>query len=917
VQPLYALLQHLRNARGQPAAAAPTESSGKKITLRRKRRSALPSDSSGRKTVNIEVRGRRTVVNPADAEPDANQAAEDAADQVTELQNDESSEADFVDTSVSASDESPATSEGAADEESDASVATASNDEPVEELDTDHADAASVDANAAAEARIRAEAEAAMAAAAASDASAASADVVDDAPAPAAPAVRSVPSNEQSRMDTARREFAEKQAREAAERQAERQVSSQRRKETEEQQRKEAEQKAAQRAVEEAQRRAAAEAQQAASGNTDAGSGRGRGKGRGKGKAGGGDTRYGRNQLHVSKEKSGRRKGKSRRAAPANFEAKHGFEMPTAPVVRDVEVPETITVAELANRMAVKAAEVIKAMMGMGVMATINQMLDQDTAILVVEEMGHNATSMSADDVEAELAMRISGERTGDETARPPVVTVMGHVDHGKTSLLDYIRNARIASGEAGGITQHIGAYQAETDTGVITFLDTPGHAAFTAMRQRGAQATDIVILVCAADDGVMPQTIEAVKHAKSADVPIVVAVNKIDKEGADPERVKNELAAHEVIPEDWGGDTQFIPVSALNGTGIDTLLEAVNLQAEVLELTAHEEGNATGIVIEATLDKGRGPVATVLVQNGTLNRGDTVLCGQVTGRVRAMFDENGKQIDSAGPSTPVQLLGLSSTPNAGDEMLVAADEKSARELAELREGKQRDQRLAGRRPQKLEDVFSQIKSGETPTVNIVVKADVKGSYEAICDALEDLSTDEVSVRVVGGGVGGITESDATLAATSNAFLVGFNTRADSRARRVIQEHDIELQYYSVIYELIDLIKSVAGGMLPPEIRERIIGTAQVRDVFTSPKFGQIAGCMVVDGVVKRDAPIRVLRDNVVIYEGELESLRRFKDDVKEVNMGTECGIGVKNYTDVKPEDSIEVFERTEVARTL
>ncbi len=923
----YALLQHLRNARGQPAAAAPAESTGKKITLRRKRRSALPSDSSGRKTVNIEVRGRRTVVNPADAESAQEAPAEELIDEPDyEADSVESQQEDF------AAVESPVAEDAEAShsEEPAEIVESAEVEQPIDSAEpADEAPAAtdaapaSVDANAAAEARIRAEAEAAMAAAAASaeaSNSEASSAAPAAAPAPAAPA-RSAPSTEQSRMDIARREFAEKQAREAAERQAERQVSSQRRQETEEQQRKEAEQKAAQRAIEEAQRRAAAEAQQAASGDSNANAGRGRGKGRGKGKAGGGagagDTRYGRNQLHVSKEKSGRRKGKSRRSAPANFEAKHGFEMPTAPVVRDVEVPETITVAELANRMAVKAAEVIKAMMGMGVMATINQMLDQDTAILVVEEMGHNATSMSADDVEAELAMRISGERTGDESPRPPVVTVMGHVDHGKTSLLDYIRNARIASGEAGGITQHIGAYQAETDTGVITFLDTPGHAAFTSMRQRGAQATDIVILVCAADDGVMPQTIEAVKHSKAAGVPIVVAVNKMDKEGADPERVKNELAAHDVIPEDWGGDTQFIPVSALTGNGIDTLLEAVNLQAEVLELTAHEEGNATGIVIEATLDKGRGPVATVLVQNGTLNRGDTVLCGQVTGRVRAMFDENGQQIDAAGPSTPVQLLGLSSTPNAGDEMLVAADEKSARELAELREGKQRDQRLAGRKPQKLEDVFSQIKSGETPTVNIVVKADVKGSFEAICDSLEDLSTDEVSVRVVGGGVGGITESDATLAATSNAFLVGFNTRADSRARRVIQEHDIELQYYSVIYELIDLIKSVAGGLLPPEIRERIIGTAEVRDVFTSPKFGQIAGCMVVDGVVKRDAPIRVLRDNVVIYEGELESLRRFKDDVKEVNMGTECGIGVKNYTDVKPGDSIEVFERTEVARTL
>ena len=919
----YALLQHLRNARGQPAAA-PAENTGKKITLRKNRRSALKSDSSGRNTVNVEVRGRRTVVNPADSNDDEppvdvssdidSSELDSEAESVSEVSASEPTvAAPETDNNVTADDTTQDPAPDVGEISASASDAT--------ESDADKTDnAVGVDANAAAEARIKAEAEAAMAAAAAAAPAEAKAEPEAPAAKPAPTVSRSAPSNEQARMDAARREFAENQAREAAERQAEREVSSQRRRETEELQKKESEQRAAQRALEEAQKRAAAEAQQAASGDTGGGgAGRGRGKGRGKGKAGGGggDTRYGRNQLHVAKDKSGRRKGKSRRAAPANFEAKHGFEMPTAPVVRDVEVPETITVAELANRMAVKAAEVIKAMMGMGVMATINQMLDQDTAILVVEEMGHNAAPMSADDVEAELAMRISGERTGDEVPRPPVVTVMGHVDHGKTSLLDYIRNARIASGEAGGITQHIGAYQAKTDTGVITFLDTPGHAAFTAMRARGAQATDIVVLVCAADDGVMPQTVEAVKHAKSANVPIVVAVNKIDKEGADPERVKNELAAHDVIPEDWGGDTQFIPVSALDGTGVDQLMEAINLQAEVLELAALAEGNATGIVIEATLDKGRGPVATVLVQSGTLNRGDTVLCGQVTGRVRAMFDESGAQITAAGPSTPVQLLGLSSTPNAGDEMLVAADEKSARELAELREGKQRDQRLAERRPAKLEDVFSQIKSGETPTVNIVVKADVKGSYEAIRDSLETLSTDEVTVRVVGGGVGGITESDVTMAETSSAILVGFNTRADGRARRLIQEHDIELHYYSVIYELIDLIKSVASGLLPPEIRERIIGTAEVRDVFTSPKFGLIAGCMVVDGVVKREAPIRVLRENVVIYEGELESLRRFKDDVKDVNMGTECGIGVKNYTDVQPGDSIEVFERTEVARSL
>ena len=555
-------------------------------------------------------------------------------------------------------------------------------------------------------------------------------------------------------------------------------------------------------------------------------------------------------------------------------------------------------------------------MMSMGVMATINQILDQDTAILVVEEMGHKANPMSADDVEAALAALVAGEREGDAETRPPVVTVMGHVDHGKTSLLDYIRTARVASGEAGGITQHIGAYQTSTDNGVITFLDTPGHAAFTSMRARGAQATDIVVLVVAADDGVMPQTIEGIQHARAAGVPLIIAVNKMDKEGADPERVRNELAQHDVISEDWGGDTQFVPVSALTGDGVESLLDAITLQAEVLELSAVSEGNAAGSVIEASLDKGKGPVATVLVQEGTLKRGDSFICGQVTGRVRAMFDENGQAVEEAGPSTPVLVLGLSSTPNAGDEMVVAADEKSARELAELRFGKQRDARLAERRPARLDDVFSQIK-GSVPVVNFLVKTDVKGSFEAIRDSLEKLSTEEVDVRVVGGGVGGITESDANLALASSAILVGFNVRADGAARRLIQEQEIDLRYYSVIYELIDLAKSLAGGLLPPEVRERIIGTANVQEVFTSPKFGLIAGCMVVDGVVRKDEPIRVLRENVVIYEGELESLRRFKDDVKDVHMGTECGIGVKNYTDVQAGDQIEVFERTEVARTL
>jgi len=890
------LLSHLRTSRGEAGGAAGGAS--KKITLRRKRVSELKTDASGRRKVNVEVRGRRTIVKPTVAEEaEAELEAEAEAPAV-----------DAVATDTTASDEQPTVADVAAETSADASTSDTDADAAAK------AEAAAADAVAAEVAR--AAAQGAGQSPETGNESAASTEAAD-APAPAEPAAPAA-SSASDRM----RLQAEEQARAAAERQAEKQVAAERRRETEETQKRDAELRETQRNAEEAQRRAAMEAQQAASSNERGAGGGGRPdkksrKGKGGGShSGGGDTRYGRNQLHVAKGKSGRRKGKPRRALPANFESKHAFERPTEPVVREVEVPETITVAELGNRMAVKANEVIKSMMGMGVMATINQILDQDTAILVVEEMGHTAIPMSADDIEAALAERIAGIASADAEVRPPVVTVMGHVDHGKTSLLDYIRTSRVASGEAGGITQHIGAYQTETDNGVITFLDTPGHAAFTSMRQRGAQATDIVVLVVAADDGVMPQTIEAVEHARASNVPLVVAVNKMDKEGADPERVRNELSQHEVISEEWGGDTQFIPVSAINGDGIDKLLDAITLQSEVLELTAVSEGSASGTVIEATLDKGRGPVATVLVQNGVLKRGDILICGAVTGRVRAMFDEDGNQLEEAGPSTPVQVLGLSSTPNAGDEMLVAADDKIARELATLREDKSRDARLAGRKMTKLEDVFTQYNSG-VPSLNLLVKADVKGSFEAIRDSLERLSTEEVSIRVVGGGVGGITESDANLAATSNAILVGFNVRADSAARRLVQELDIDLRYYSVIYELIDLAKSVAGGMLAPEVRERIIGNAEVKDVFTSPKFGQIAGCMVIDGVVRKDEPIRVLRDSIVVYEGELESLRRFKDDVKDVHMGTECGIGVKNYTDVQPGDIIEVFERTEVARSL
>jgi len=720
---------------------------------------------------------------------------------------------------------------------------------------------------------------------------------------------------DRKRMSLVEQQLAKDHARLAAEQQAERQAAQERKRVAEETADKAQVEREKQRVLDEAQRRASIEAQEVSKEKSQRKEG---GKGRSKGKPGGGAaTRYGRNQLHVAKGKSGRRKGKARRVVAANIESKHGFEKPTAPVVRDVSVPDTITVAELANKMAVKAAEVIKSMMGMGVMATINQMLDQDTAILVVEEMGHRATPVGQDDTESELAQKLSSEPSGDLEQRSPVVTVMGHVDHGKTSLLDYIRKSRVASGEAGGITQHIGAYHVKTESGAITFLDTPGHAAFSAMRARGASSTDIVVLVVAADDGVMPQTVEGIQHARAAGVPIIIALNKMDKPEADPERVRNELAQHDVISEAWGGDTVFVPVSAETGEGVGDLLEALVLQAEILELRAPRSGSAWGVVIEASLDKGRGPIATVLVQGGTLNRGDIFICGQETGRVRALFDENGQQLESAGPSMPVQVLGLSGTPNAGDEMLVAADEKSARELAAVREDRSRDQRLAERQPTKLEDVFSQFRSSDSPAVNLLIKTDVKGSFEAIRGALEKLSTDEVRIRVIGGGVGGITESDANLAATSNAMLIGFNTRADGAARRLVAEHEIDMRYYSVIYDVIDLVKQVASGMLAPEIKERIIGLAEVKDVFKSPKFGHVAGCMVIDGVVRREEPIRVLRDNVVIFEGELESLRRFKDDVKDVHMGTECGIGVKNYTDVQAGDQIEVFERTEVARSL
>jgi len=613
--------------------------------------------------------------------------------------------------------------------------------------------------------------------------------------------------------------------------------------------------------------------------------------------------------------KDEKRKGGRRNAGSAGPK-KHGFEKPTAPIKRVVLIPESITVAELADRMAIKGAEVIKVMFKMGAMATINQVIDQDTASIVVEEMGHTPKLQKENAIEDEVLENISYE--GEAITRAPVVTVMGHVDHGKTSLLDYIRRAKVADAEAGGITQHIGAYHVETsDNNMVTFLDTPGHAAFTAMRARGAKATDVVILVVAADDGVMPQTIEAVQHSKAAGVPLVVAVNKIDKEGADPDRIKTELSQHEVIPEDWGGDTPFVHVSAKAGMGVDDLLEAVLLQSEMLELTAVPEAPGKGVVVESRLDKGRGSVATVLVQNGTLRKGDIVLAGLNYGRVRALIDENGKQVDSAGPSIPVEILGLDGTPEAGDEFTVVKDEKKAREVALFRQGKFREVKLARQQKAKLENVFNQMEQGKTASVNIILKSDVRGSVEAIIGALKDLETDEVKVNVVSSGVGGITETDANLALASDAILLGFNVRADAAAKAIVEREDIDLRYYSIIYELIEQVKQAMSGMLAPEYREDILGVAEVRDVFRSPKFGQVAGCMVVEGTVYRNKPIRVLRDNVVIYEGELESLRRFKDDAAEVRNGMECGIGVKNYNDVKVGDKIEVFDKVKVERSL
>jgi len=624
-----------------------------------------------------------------------------------------------------------------------------------------------------------------------------------------------------------------------------------------------------------------------------------------------------RQKIHISDDNRVVRKKPQKKVKEIKTDDKHQFEKPTEPVIHTVELGEHITVAELASSISVKSAEVIKALMHMGVMATINESLDQDTATLVIEEMGHKATTIDFENIEKNL-LTLEPEEKYELEPRPPAITIMGHVDHGKTSLLDYIRASRVASGEAGGITQHIGAYQVKTSHGLLTFLDTPGHAAFTSMRARGANCTDIVILVVAADDGVKPQTIEAIEHSKAANVPIIVAVNKIDKEGANVENVKTELTKYEIVPEEWGGENIFIEVSAKEGTGIDNLLDSISLMAEVLELKAIAKGSATGVVLESALDKGKGATATVLVQKGCMNTGDNILCGKEFGRIRAMIDQDGKRVNIATPSTPVVVLGLSGAPEVGDEVLSAVNDKKIRDIAEFRKTKLRDNKFASQyQAPTLDNMFSNLKKGEIPTFNILLKTDVQGSAQAICDSLTKLNTEEVEVKIISSSAGAINESDIALAEASNAIILGFNVRADSQAKKTVAEKNIDLRYYSIIYELIDDVKAGMSGLLTPETREEILGLAEVKDVFKSSAMGAVAGCQVIEGSVRKGNPIRVLRDNVVIFEGELESLRRHKDDVKEVRLGTECGIAVKNYNDVKPGDNIEVFQRIEVARKI
>jgi len=847
------LLEHLKKQHGDDSSAKPS-----KMTLSRKKKSTLVMGSGSKaKSVQVEVRKKRTYVKRSELEEQ--QIAEAEAKAAAEAEAKAKAEAE-----AKAKAEAEAAAKAKAEAEAKAAVEAARKE--------------------------KAKAEAAEKA---KQAAKAKAEQIEKAPVPAAPAE----SEEAKKL----REQAEKEAAEKAEAEA---------KAAAEAARKLAEENEARWKAEEAERKAkekevvhltsskyAQEAEDAVDAEEDGGGRRRRKK---------------KNKKDDKPVAMGKGKKKTL-SAPQSL--KHGFQKPAETKLQEVRIGETISVAELANKMSIKGAEVVKAMFKMGAMATINQVIDQETAALVAEEMGREVVLVKENALE-EAVLSDRGD-SGESITRAPVVTIMGHVDHGKTSLLDHIREAKVADGEAGGITQHIGAYHVETGHGMITFLDTPGHAAFTAMRSRGAKATDIVIIVVAADDGVMPQTIEAIQHAKASEAPIIIAVNKMDKETADPDRVKTELSQHDVIPEDWGGDVQFCHVSAKTGLGIDELLDSILLQSEVLELTAVVDKMANGVVVESKLDKGRGPVATVLVQEGTLKQGDIVLCGLEYGRVRAMRDENGRTVQTAGPSIPVEILGLSGVPQSGDEATVVKDEKKAREVALYRQGKFRDVKLARQQKSKLENMFSNMEEGDISEVNVVLKSDVQGSLEAISDALVKLSTEEVKVKIIGSGVGGITETDASLAAASNAIVVGFNVRADAAARKVIETEGVDLRYYSVIYALIDEVKQAMSGMLAPEFKQEIIGLAEVRDVFKSPKIGAIAGCMVTEGTIKRSAPIRVLRENVVIYEGELESLRRFKDDVQEVRNGTECGIGVKNYNDVKVGDQIEVFETVEVKRTL
>lgn len=859
----------------------------RKITLKRKTISTLKTGSgSGKKTVNIEVRKKRTYVKrdpaelvaEAEAEEVARKAAEaDTAEAVVEAEPEVSAEPAAVVEDVRAEEPAPA-SEPVVEEAPEPEATPEPVVEPEVEAEPEEAIAE------APEVEVEPEPEA----------------VAEDEPSAASAAEEDDPRDLDPEV-LRQRAILRRKEEEERERERRAAVLAEKKREEEERERRKKERQA-----EENKKAAGPRHLRAAPSNDD--DDRGRGK---KGKKG-----RGRRDDFDGDSSGGRRKKKTLKLP--EDQQRHGFQTPTEKIVYEVSIGETSTAGELAQQMKVKAAEVIKELMKLGMMVTINQPLDQETSQLVVEEMGHKVKLISDDALEEALEETLVA-KTGEGTlkSRAPVVTVMGHVDHGKTSLLDYIRKAKVASGEAGGITQHIGAYHVETGHGMITFLDTPGHAAFTAMRARGAKSTDIVILVVAADDGVMPQTEEAIVHARAAEVPLVVAVNKMDKEGADPERVKNELSQKEVISEEWGGDTQFCYVSAHSGEGIDALLDAVLLQAELLELKAADDVPAQGMVIESRLDKGRGAVASVLVQQGTLKQGDIVLAGQCYGRVRAMLDENGQPVKSAGPSIPVEILGLDGTPEAGDGFVVVENDKRAREVADFRQLREREQRIKRQQAAKLDRMFESMEAGDRKTLNVVLKADVRGSLEAIQASLLDLGNEEVNVNIVSGGVGGITESDVNLAMTSESVMFGFNVRADGGARKLAENEGIDLRYYSVIYDLIDDVKSALSGMLSPEMREEIVGIAEVRDVFRSPKFGDIAGCMVVEGTVYRSKPIRVLRDDVVIYEGELESLRRFKDDANEVKAGLECGIGVKNYKDVRPGDKIEVFEVKEIARSL